>query len=72
MKKSYVSESTLEVKMDIELGEIHTLIDVLENIVNDEDTSTWSARSLVGKLRKVRREAVEEARREFENMLDRV
>ena len=72
MKKSYVSESTLEVKMDIELGEIHNLIEVLDNIVNDEDSSTWSARSLVGKLRKVRRDAVEEARREFENMLDRV
>lgn len=72
MKKSYVSESSLEVKMDIELGEIHTLIDVLDKIVNDEDSSTWSARSLVGKLRKVRRDAVEEARREFENMLDRV
>lgn len=72
MKKSYVSESTLEVKMDIELGEIHNLIEVLDKIVNDEDSSTWSARNLVGKLRKVRRDAVEEARREFENMLDRV
>lgn len=72
MKKSYVSESTLEVKVDIELGEIASLIDVLQDVVNDEESSNWKASDLLRKLKDLRRGAVEEARREFENMLDRV
>lgn len=72
MKKSYVTEETLCVKTDIELGEIAQLIDVLQDVVNDEDSSNWKAKDLLRKLKDLRREAVDEARREFENMLHRV
>jgi hypothetical protein len=72
MKKSYVTEETLCVKTDIELGEIAQLIDVLQDVVGDEDSSNWKAKDLLRKLKDLRREAVEEARREFENMLHRV
>ena len=72
MKKSYVTEETLCVKTDIELGEIAQLIDVLQDVVGDEDSSNWKAKDLLRKLKDLRRDAVEEARREFDNMLHRV
>jgi len=72
MKKSYVSESTLEVKIDIDLGEIASLIDVLQGVVDDQESSNWKASDLLRKLKDLRRATIEEARREFENMLDRV
>jgi hypothetical protein len=44
----------------------------LQDVVGDEDSSNWKAKDLLRKLKDLRREAVEEARREFENMLHRV
>ena len=72
MKKSYVTEETLCVKTDIELGEIAQLIDVLQDVAGDENSTNWKAKELLRKLKSLRREAVEEARREFDNMLHRV
>ena len=70
MKKSYVQESTLVVNVTIDLGEIGQLIDTLEPTLEGE-AKNWRAEELVRKLKDLRREAVEEARREFESLASR-
>ena len=75
MKKSYVKEEALKIQVDIDLGEVVQLIDVLQDVVNDTEdgaTNNWKAKDLLRKLKAVRQDAAEEARREFENMLQRV
>lgn len=75
MKKSYVKEEALQIQMDIDLGEVAQLIDVLQDVVNDTEdgaSNNWKAKDLLRKLKAVRHDAAEEARREFENMLQRV
>jgi plasmid rolling circle replication initiator protein Rep len=72
MKKSYVKEETLEILVDIKLGDVAQLIDVLQNVANEEGGSNnWKATDLLRKLKELRREAAEEARREFQSMLER-
>jgi len=71
MKKSYIQEQSLQVKVDIDLGEINQLIDELKEITGEGSTN-WRAKDLRSKLEKLRREAVEEARREFDNMLEKL
>ena len=68
MKKSYVIESTLQVYVTIDLGEINDMIAVLEPITTEESNSNWKARDLVSKLKEMRRDAAQEAKREFERM----
>lgn len=70
MKKSYVQESTLIVNVTIDLGEIGQLIDTLEPTTEGE-SKNWRAEELLRKLKDLRREAVEEARREFESLASR-
>ena len=70
MKKSYVQESTLVVNVTIDLGEIGQLIDTLEPTTEGE-SKNWRAEELLRKLKDLRREAVEEARREFESLASR-
>jgi hypothetical protein len=72
MKKSYVKEETLEILVDIKLGDVAQLIDVLQDVTNEGGGSNnWKATDLLRKLKELRREAAEEARREFQSMLER-
>lgn len=68
MKKSYVVESSLIVKVDIDLGEIAQLIDVVESVAEAEGNNNWKARDLVRKLKDLRKDAVDEAKREFDSL----
>lgn len=70
MRKSYVNESSLSVNMVADLGEINDILAVLKSV--DDEHVNYRAKSLISKIEKLRREAVEEARREFETMLDKV
>jgi hypothetical protein len=70
MKKSYVQENTLVVNVTIDLGEIGQLIDTLEPTLEGESKNR-RAEELVRKLKDLRREVVEEARREFESLASR-
>lgn len=69
MRKSYVSETTLKVQVEIDLGEIENLISSLSGL-DTADGKNWRAKELVSKLEKLKREAAEEARRGFERMLE--
>lgn len=69
MKKSYVLESSLIVKVDIDLGEITQLIETLEPMT-DEESNSWKAKDLLRKLKDLRKEAVTEAEREFRTLLE--
>ena len=69
MRKSYVSETTLKVQVEIDLGEIENLISSLSDL-DTADGKNYRAKELVTKLQKHKREAAEEARRGFERMLE--
>jgi hypothetical protein len=69
MKKSYVQDGTLQINITIDLGEINDLITQLESVVGEEGKN-WRAKELITKLRTVRRDAAEEARREFQNIIE--
>jgi hypothetical protein len=71
MKKSYVLESSLNVYVTIDLGEINDLISELEPLASEESNSNWKARDLVKKLKTMRKEAAEEASREFARMAEK-
>lgn len=68
MKTSYVSEHTIQINMVADLGEVARLIDVLEGVTSNEDSSNWKAKDLLKKLKALRSEAVSQARREFERL----
>ena len=70
MKKSYVKEHSLQIQIDIDLGEVNQLIDTLKT-VDTEQSNSWKAKDPITKLERLRRDAAEEAKREFENMLER-
>ena len=70
MLKSYVSEETLKVKIDIELGEIQNLIVSLEETEEDAGTNSYRVKALVTELKKLKRSSVEEAHRSLERMLE--
>ena len=72
MKKSYVLEETMQVKIDMDLGEIGDLVEALDELANSEASHSWKAKGLASKFKSLRRATVEEAKREFENMLERV
>ena len=69
MRKSYVSETSLKVQVEIDLGEIENLINSLSDL-DTADGKNYRAKELVSKLQKLKREAAEEARRGFERMLE--
>ncbi len=69
MRKSYVSETTLKVQVEIDLGEIENLISSLSDL-DTADGKNYRAKELVTKLQKLKREAAEEARYGFERMLE--
>jgi len=68
MKKSYIENNTLEINIKVELGEIHALIEELTPEEGDE--LGYRGKSLLKKLEEIRREAVEDARRQFEHMAE--
>ena len=70
MKKSYVQEHSMKVLVEIDLGEINTLIDSLGEL-DSEASGSYRAGQLIGKLKTLRRDAAEDARDEFERMLQR-
>jgi len=70
MKKSYVNEKSLTVNVIIDLGEMDQLLAVVQESLDNEDSQNWRARELKTKLEKMKRESIEEARREFEDMLN--
>jgi Asp-tRNA(Asn)/Glu-tRNA(Gln) amidotransferase C subunit len=70
MKKSYVNESSLVVNVQIDLGEVNQLIDTLKEI-DTEGSNNYRVKDLLNKLNTLRRDAAEEAKREFETMLER-
>lgn len=67
MKKSYVAETSLRIHVEIDLGEVAQLIQVLEPAA-EEGSNNWTAQELKRKLETLRREAVEEASREFSRL----
>jgi len=71
MQKSYVQEQSINVKTDIDLGEINRLIEVLDAVI-ESDSSNWKAQEMVRKLKEVRRGAVLEARDQFDSLLNNV
>jgi hypothetical protein len=71
MEKSYVSEGTLKVKIDIELGEIQNLIVSLEETETETSPNSYRVKALVTELKKLQRSAVEEAHRSFERLLEK-
>ena len=71
MKKSYVVETSLQVKIEIDLGEIEQLIDVVGGVAEADGSNNWAAKDLARKLKDLRKDAVEEAKREFVRMADK-
>jgi len=69
MKKSYVNETSLNINIVADLGEINDILTVLKSADNEQN---YRAKSLISKIEKLRLEAIQEARREFETMLDNV
>jgi len=67
MRKSYVNQLSLNVVVNIELGELGDLIEAIEKI---EDKG-YRETSLISKIKAARREAILEAKREFESLADR-
>jgi predicted DNA-binding ArsR family transcriptional regulator len=69
MKKTYVNETSLNINIVADLGEINDILTVLKSA---DDEQNYRAKSLISKIEKLRLEAIQEARREFEDMLDKV
>ena len=68
MKKSYVIETSMQVKVEIDLGEIAQLIEVVDSVADTDGSNNWVAKDLARKLKTLRRDAAEEAQREFERL----
>ena len=66
MRKSYVLEHSMKVKVEMDLGEVGDLIKDLSDRVGTNDREP---RSLIN-LKKIRREAAEEAARTFKTMCE--
>ena len=69
MKKSYVNELSMTVKVDIDLGELGQIIQYVSAAVNDETaTSNYRAKELLKNLKRLEVETAEEAIREFQRI----
>mgnify|MGYP000932547307 CR=1 FL=1 len=71
MRKSYVNESSITSQVEVDLGEVTRIIELLVDAYPEDNSENWKARDIVKKLRQVRRDIADEARREFESMLER-
>ena len=69
MKKSYVNELEMTVRIDIDLSEIGLIIEYVSAAVNDETTtSNYRAKDLLKNLKRLEVETAEEAIREFQRI----
>ena len=66
MRKSYVLEHSMKVKVEMDLGEVGDLIKELSDRVGANDKEPRS----LANLKKIRREAAEEAARTFKTMCE--
>lgn len=69
MRKSYVEQSSLEINLAIDLGEINDLIKSLTDAA-PEGSNNYRLNRMITKLKTVKREAVQDAVALFENMMD--
>tara|TARA_R100000951_G_scaffold52566_1_gene44233 strand:- start:262 stop:474 length:213 start_codon:yes stop_codon:yes gene_type:complete len=69
MRKSYIEQSSLEVNLAIDLGEINDLIKSLTDAA-PEGSNNYRLNRMITKLKTVKREAVKDAVALFENMMD--
>ena len=65
MKKSYIQEATLNVKVDLDLGLMGRLIQRYEN---DLDNLGWVEKEDLANLRIAKRDAISEAAQTFERL----
>lgn len=67
MRKSYVNQLSLNVMVTIELGELGDLIEAIEKI----EEKGYRESGLLSKIKAARRDAILEAKREFDMLADR-
>ena len=65
MKKSYIQEATLNVKVDLDLGLMGRLIRRYED---SADTLGWVEKEDLANLRNAKRDAISEAAQAFERL----
>ena len=69
MQKSYVREHSITMVVEIDLGEIGNLIEMIKPLAEGDETN-YRAQGMYEKLQRVKRDAVIEASREFKSMLE--
>jgi hypothetical protein len=69
MQKSYVREHSITMVIEIDLGEIGNLIEMIKPLAEGDETN-YRAQGMYEKLKQVKREAVIEASREFKTMME--
>ena len=69
MQKSYVREHSITMVIEIDLGEIGNLIEMIKPLAEGDETN-YRAQGMLEKLQRVKRDAVIEASREFKSMLE--
>ena len=69
MQKSYVREHSITMLVEIDLGEIGNLIEMIKPLAEGDETN-YRAQGMLEKLQRVKRDAVIEASREFKSMLE--
>jgi len=65
MKKSYIQEATLNIKVDLDLGLMGRLIRRYEN---DLDNLDWVEKEDLANLKIAKRDAISEAAQKFERL----
>lgn len=71
MKKSFVNEASLVVTVTVDMGEVNGLIEILKEADTENGHGNYRANALRQKLETLRREAADEAKREFEKILEK-
>ena len=69
MQKSYVREHSITMVIEIDLGEIGNLIEMIKPLAEGDETN-YRDQGMYEKLKQVKREAVIEASREFKTMME--
>ena len=69
MQKSYVREHSITMVVEIDLGEIGNLIEMIKPLADGDETN-YRAQWMYEKLKQVKRDAVIEASREFKTMME--
>ena len=69
MRKSYIREQSVQLIVEINLGELTQLIEIVEGAASVEGAS-WRVRDALEKLQTAKREAAQEAVREFTRLAE--